>query len=81
MHRTLILGVRLTVPERERVNDLAQRAARTPSAFVRLLLLGVDPESVGPGIPPPPLPEPLDSERETGPAITEAKSRREAVLA
>ncbi len=50
MIRSKILGVRLTDPEREHVRELAQRAERTESDFVRLLLLRVDPEHVNPGI-------------------------------
>ncbi len=52
MNRPKILGVRLTDPERERVRELARRAGRTESDFVRLLLRTVGPESISTGIPP-----------------------------
>ena len=63
MNHPKILGVRLTDPERERVRELARRAGRTESDFVRLLLRSVGPESISSGIKPPRLPETETYER------------------
>ncbi len=54
MVRSKVLGVRLTDPEYERVLEMTRRAERTPSDFVRLLLLNVKPETVNSGLPEPP---------------------------
>ena len=63
------LEVRLTADDARRLDQIAARAGRDRSSVIRTILRGLDPQEVDTGIPQP------------RPAITEAQSRRRAVLA
>ncbi len=58
-------NLRVTPEERQQLRDMARRAARSESEFVRLVLRSIRPESVNPGIPAAALPEAKATERTT----------------
>ena len=79
MANTPLFQMRLASADRQRLRDLAARAQRSESEVVRLLLRQADLTRVSTGLPP--LTLHTEAPSAPGPATTEAKPWREAVLA
>ena len=78
-HYGLRKEIRLSEGDTAWLARLAARAGRPEGEVIRLLIRSVDPDRVSTGLPLPTLH--VEAASEPSPATTEAKSRRETVLA